>query len=140
MIFFILDDQILLTNYCSLKPENIYIDINNEIFLVLGHAFNELKDNITYKNNELIYNQTSKPYFVHGPGSTYLDNIIINIGCFHTDGDIIQKQIYDDFWNKKIYFLVPHFLNEKKEYIIIIFLIVIFIITIVYSKSKNNKS
>lgn len=133
-----MDDQILLTNYCSLKPDDIYIDLNNEIFLVLGHYFNELKDNITYKNNELIYNQTNKPYFVHGPSSTYLDNIIINIGCNHTDGDKIQKQLYDDFWNKKVYTIILHFLKEKIEYIIIIFLLVIFIITIVYLKYKKS--
>jgi hypothetical protein len=129
-----MDDQILLTNYCSIKPNDIYIDLNNEIFLVLGDAFNDLKKDITFSNNELIYKGTKKPYFIHSP-CTYLDNIILNIGCNHTDGNTIQTQIYNDYWNKKIYTLLSHFLNEKKEMIIIVILL-IFIIFYVICKKK----
>ena len=128
------DDQILLTDYCSKKPENIYIDNNCEIFLVLSHPFNELTENISFVNNELIYNN-SRPFFIHGPASTYLDNIIRRIGCDYTDKTSIKSELYNDFWKKKIYYLVPHFLNEKMEY----FLIIIFIILIIILMIKSKK-
>ncbi len=130
------DDQILLINYCNLKPNNIYIDTQNEIFLVLVNSFKNIKKDITYDNKQLIYKQTSKPFFVHAPASTYLDDIIINTGCNHLDGNKIQNDLYIDFWNKKIYFLIIHIIKQKIEFIIILILLIIIIYFII--KSKKN--
>ena len=132
-----LDDQILLTNYCNLYPSDIYIDIDNEIFLVLSHSFEELKDKINFNSsNEIIYNNTSKPFFVHGPASTYLDFIIKGIGYNHNDNNTIKEEIYNDFWNKKIYILIPHFFNEKIDLIMIILFFILIVILVLKSYKK----
>ena len=131
------DDQILLTNYCISFPHDIYVDIYNDIFLVIGHSFNDLKYKITFENNEIIYNNKFKPFFVHGPGSTYLDYIIKNIGCNHTDKNLIQNQIYKDYWNKKIYDLIKHHIKEKQSIILFIIILIIWISYYLTNKIKK---
>lgn len=128
------DDQILMTKYCNINQSDFYIDVNNEIFIVIADSFNDLKKNITFENKQLIYDSKSKPFFVHGPASTYLDYIIKNIGCEYEENDKIKNQIYDDFFNDKIYKLTKHMIvekqNEKKNEIIIVILIIILFIVL----------
>lgn len=132
------DDQILMTTYCNSNQAEFYIDINNEIFLVIGNSFNDIKQNITFKNNELIYNLRDKPFFIHAPASTYLDYIIKNTYSEYDDNNDIQKKIYNDFYNDKIYKLTNHFINEKKELLIMILLFIILLLFLI-NKSPKKK-
>lgn len=134
------DDQILLTKYCNTRPEDFYIDINNEVFAVIGKSFQQIDDLFIVDNNKIIYNN-SQPFFVHAPGSTFLDNLLIKIR--YTDSNDmnlikINNDIKKDSYKKMfdgIIHLTKHFTKEYLEIIILIVLCIIFIFVIM--KRRN---
>lgn len=128
------DDQRLLTKYCKLNPNNIYIDTENELFLTLELSYQEIDQHLDFKDNKVYY-QNNAPFFIHGVGRTYLDNIIIKMNYPYQDK--INIQIYNDF-NKNILFRVR---NSNTGIVIIIIIIILIIITviIIYKKTKKNK-
>jgi len=71
------DDQILFTKYCK-RNSDLYIDINNEIFLTLDNNFGEI-DKLVISNNKIIYNNNI-PFFIHTPIITFLGNVIKFLG------------------------------------------------------------
>ena len=71
------DDQVLLNKYCNLNPDDVYIDIKNEIFLTIDSPYEEV-DDLILENNVVKYNG-NEPFILHGPGSTFLDNIVIKL-------------------------------------------------------------
>lgn len=86
------DDQILMTKFCNLNDSIFYIDKNNEIFLALDHPLNEIDNIINISNGKNISYNDNFPFFLHGPGSTFLDNVIQKLGyCDHELG--INQQI-----------------------------------------------
>jgi hypothetical protein len=131
------DDQILFTKYCNRNPNDIYIDSNNEIFLTLESPYKEIDTYIEFKKNNnkvsLYYNNNS-PFFVHGPGETYLDNIIINMNYYYDYNNKINKKLKDDFY-KKAYF---RFINSIINKICLIVIFVLFIIFLIYMLYKKN--
>lgn len=135
------DDQILMTKYCNLNQADFYIDINNEIFIVIADSFNDLKKNITFENKQLIYDSKSKPFFVHGPASTYLDYIIKNIGCEYDENENIKikNQIYKDFFDDKIYNLTKHIIIEKKNEIFLVILIILLLVILFIKYLSQSK-
>jgi len=120
------DDQMLMTKYCSLNDSIFHIDKNNDIFLTLDHPLNEIDSlvNISASDRKVSYNNTF-PFFLHGPGSTYLDNIIQKLGyCNHKLGinEIIKYK----------YNFIHVFLNEyPKLFSFFLFAIVISIVFLI---------
>ena len=89
------DDQILLTQYCNIHKDIIYIDNDSNIFLVyMTSPEKSILDNKNIKlnkNNELIY-FNAKPYFIHGPANTKLIELLIKLNYNITPEEI--NQIY----------------------------------------------
>jgi len=124
------DDQVLLIKYCNLYPNDIFIDTKNKLFLVLPFPFTDLNKLITIEDNQVIYNN-NKPFFIHAPGSGYLDNIIINLGYDYDYNDKIKDRLF-----KKVVYRVPYYL---KEFLFdnIFIIVCILVIIIIYFKFKK---
>jgi hypothetical protein len=84
------DDQKLLTKYCQIYPNDIYIDIHNEIFLVIHNSLNEIYNELEIDNNNNISYNKNHPYFIHGASSSYL-NKLIKRGGYQIDNQTIKK-------------------------------------------------
>jgi hypothetical protein len=115
------DDQILLTKYCQNYSNDFYIDINNELFLVLPRPLEELDNYVNIENNKVVYNNTY-PFFIHASGYGYLDNIIIKLG--YSNNPNIKNKLYYDYFKNHINL---HIIPNKYYYIIIMIVIFIFI-------------
>ena len=129
------DDQILLTKYCKKNANDIYIDTENNLFLTLGSPYQEIDQYLNFKDNKAYY-QNNAPFFIHGAGGTYLDNIIIKMNYPYQDK--INIQIYNNF-NKNMLFRI---MNNNKAIVIItiiIITIIIIVVIIIYKKFIKNK-
>jgi hypothetical protein len=125
------DDQKLLIKYCNIINNNdIFIDIDNKIFLTLNKPFAEIDNLIEINNNEIIYNN-NKPFFLHGPGQTYLDNIIKLLGY-----DLNHNKIKNAMIDKTIKRALFEWKNNKM--IQIFFVIIVLIIIIYFLRKFNN--
>ena len=130
------DDQILLTKYCNIRPNDFYIDINNEVFAVVCKMFQQIDDLFIIDNNKIIYNN-SQPFFIHAPGFTFLDKLLIKIGYSDSNNKNLIK-INDDLQknsSNKMFNTLIHFAKEYLEFIILIVLCIIFIFIII--KRRN---
>lgn len=74
------DDQKLLTNLCNSDSKLFNIDTNNNFFLTLVHPLHEIDDVIEINEYGEISYDGVFPFFLHGPGSTYFDNVIKKLG------------------------------------------------------------
>jgi hypothetical protein len=129
------DDQIILTKYCKLYPNNIYIDVNSEIFFTICNPYQNIDDLLVFDNNNIYYNN-SRPFFIHGPGETYLDNILIKMNINYNDN--ICDKLKNDSFKKRIFRLK----NISFIYYLIFFIFLIliyFTITYFLNKSKLKK-
>lgn len=127
------DDQVLLTNYCNENIYDIYIDINNELFLTTIDTFNELNMDDKIYDNELIYDN-NKPFFIHSAGSTCMGNLIEKLG-YDIDKNIICSKI-----TEKVNFdLIQHYnlilFDSYGLYVLIIIIFIYIYYKIIY---KNN--
>ena len=139
------DDQILMTKYCKKNPTDFYIDTENEIFFVLDSPYKEITNDVIIENKMIKtkHNQIS-PFFIHGPGSTYLDGILIELGYKDIN---VKEELYGDFYKKLCMYIHPSIYNfytkhtkhtknmkgdfkEIKKYIILLIIILIFVIII----------
>lgn len=105
------DDQILMTKYCNLNND-LYIDIDNKLFLTISSSLNDLNKYITYKDNKLTY-KGNYPFFIHAPGYGILDTIIEKLGYSKCN---IRYNLYKEFFKKKILL----YFNEILPYILLI--------------------
>jgi len=88
------DDQILMIKYCNISNNNdIFIDTDNKLFLSLDKGFAEIDYVIKVNNKEIIY-KNNRPFFLHAPGQTYLDNTIRLLGYNLTNNNIKKKMIF----------------------------------------------
>lgn len=122
-----LDDQQILTKYCKKSPNDIYIDINNELFLTIDRPFDSIDSYINIKNNK-IYHNNNQPFFIHGNGSTYLDSILLHLGYKNVN---INNKLYEK--NVIKYYYVTYF----SAFWYIIVYIVLFIILLIYILAKK---
>ena len=132
------DDQILLTKYCKKRPTDITVDTNNKLFLTLELPYQEIDKYLEFKDNKVYY-QNNAPFFIHGAGQTYLDNILIRLNYNYNNNDKINQKIYNDYYNT-IIFRIKN--NNSSIAIIIILIIIIFIILFVILNKylyKNRK-
>ena len=74
------DDQILLTKFCDMNRDSIYIDVNFELFLTFDKPFFEIDGYLSITSDKKVYYKGKRPFFIHGPGQTYLDNTLKKIG------------------------------------------------------------
>jgi hypothetical protein len=128
------DDQKLLTKYCKLNPDSIYIDTNGELFVSLENKYKNIDDNFTYKNNNIYFNEY-QPFFIHGPGETYLDNILIKMNLDYDNNNKICDMLSKDYINKQIFRLK----NNNILIFFILLLFIIFIILFIMNKKKKNR-
>lgn len=105
-----MDDQVLLNKYYYTHKEDIYIDINAELFLTIGSPLTDLAKFVNIKNNTIYYKQ-NKPFFIHAAGCGYLDTILKELN--YTLKNDISKEIKNDFIKKT-------FNNLKKNSLIFI--------------------
>jgi hypothetical protein len=144
------DDQILMKKYCRLHPNEIYIDSDSELFLTIDKPYSEVDNLVKIENGRVYYNNSnsntnSQPFFIHGPGGTYLDNLLIMLG--HENNGEVKEKIKNDFYKKCSLYLSPSLYNsffENNNYMyfffIIIILILIIIVFLIYYKNKFIKN
>lgn len=126
------DDQVLMTKYCNLYPNDIYIDINNELFLTLGYPLYDLYDLVNFNNGVITYNNNN-PFFIHAPGYGILDTIVKKLN-YDTDDTInIKDKLYKNFFEKKIMLYVNYILSYEN---IILCILTILLLTIFYYKKQ----
>ena len=125
------DDQKLLIKYCNMHNNDIFIDTDNKLFLTFGKPYSEIDYLIQVNNNGIIYNN-NKPFFIHAPGQTYLDNTIRLLGYNLNNNNIKKKMIERNV--KKIVFII----KDNLIVILIVLFIVLFIFyyTIKFYKKK----
>jgi len=135
------DDQILLTKYCIANPNDIYIDTNGELFLTLESPYKNIDNLFKFENNNIYYNNY-RPFFIHGPGETYLDNILIKMNIDYDYNNKINEKLSKNFY-KKIYFRIknglPFIISSLVIFIILIILIVFIIKKFILKKNKKIK-
>jgi hypothetical protein len=129
------DDQLLITKYCNKTENDIYIDKNNELFLTIVNEYNELDELIKIDKNEVVYND-NKPFFIHGPSNTYLDNLIIKLGYDYNYNNKIKDLILENYLTKKKEQILNHIYQYKESIYVIIISIILFIC--LYRKYKNQ--
>jgi hypothetical protein len=128
------DDQILFTKYCNLRPNDIYIDKQNELFLTITCSLSDLEKKIKYhldeEGKEIISYGNHLPFFIHANGFGYLDNIIMRLGYnnFNNDGRVVNdcyvyKQLYSKFIHEKVKFYIFYFFKHFQIYIMIFFFV-----------------
>jgi len=125
------DDQVLLTKYCTLNPNDIYIDVDGEIFLTLIRK-GDLSNYVEIKNSEIFYNN-HRPFFIHAAGGmSHLDSIIPEIGYEYNDN--VKDQLFSVYYKKFLYYFKIHLVNIFIAIAIIILVYLFFIY-----KKKNYK-
>ena len=122
------DDQKILVQYCKSNPNDIYIDLNNELFLTIDRPFDSIHPYLTVKDNK-IYHKNNRPFFIHGNGNTYLDSTLDLIGYKNVNINNILSKKY-----KTRYFFITYF----NEICYVSIYIVIFIVLFIYILIKKN--
>jgi hypothetical protein len=73
------DDQYLLTQYCIINKNNVYIDNKQDFFLTIHKPFFNIDGELKFNSGKAYYNN-KQPFFIHGPSCTHLNNVIIKLG------------------------------------------------------------
>jgi len=122
------DDQVLLTKYCNKYEKDIYIDKKNELFWVPINALHEIHEkSYVVKNNNLIV-KNQRPFFVHGPGGTYLDKVIIKLKYNYDYNNKVKDKIKNSLIKKTN---AKDVLKNNYKNIIIILMFIIVIILLI---------
>jgi hypothetical protein len=142
------DDQVLMTKYCKKNTKDFYIDTENEIFFVIDNPYKEITNEVIVENKVVkTYNQ-KKPFFIHGPGSTYLDGILLKLGYSDVK---VKQELFDDYYKKICMYVHPSVYNYYKNnnkniallfliVFLLFFLIIILLVFGFYYFSKYEKS
>lgn len=130
-----INDQLLMTKYCN-ENNDIYSDTESKLFLSLLYPLEELDKYITIDKNKNIFYKSNKPFFIHAPGNSYLDNIIYKLG-YSIEPNKINKELYNNFYQKVLEYIIFYI---KENYTILLFILCIIIITIfLLNKFKYKK-
>jgi len=129
------DDQKLLVKYCNLyNNDDIYIDEKNLFFLTLDKPYAEIDYLININDNKEIIFNSNKPFFLHAPGQTVLDNTIKLLG--YNLNTSIKNKMYKKEIDKSIF----EFKNNKIKQVILFIIVLITAIYFWKSKYKINRS
>jgi hypothetical protein len=132
------DDQILMNTYSKLHPNEIYIDINTELFLTISKPLENIKNFTKIKNN-IVYSNNNKPFFIHAAGSGYMNDILEELG-YDIDKQI-EIDLKNNFNNKNFnQFIKNNIIKilkyiDKYKYDILFGFILFFIISYIFIKS-----
>ena len=132
------DDQKLLTIYCKNNEKDVYIDSNNEIFLVLEDSYEEIDKSLLFYKDHVIYNNNS-PFFIHGAGETLLDNIIIKLNYNYDYNNKVRDNIIKNYYNKTFFRIKNLDFNIIVFTFIFIFIFIFIIIIIIFNKKLISK-
>ena len=113
------DDQKLITDYCSLKHDNFYIDAKREIFFAIVTSF-----------REVCIPENTNPFFVHAAGCAFLTNIL-NARGYHNVDPFIKIELTKYFIQKAIGHITT-FIKRQFLKIICIILMILLIIKLLY--------
>jgi hypothetical protein len=135
------DDQIQMKKYCREHPNDFYIDINSEMFLTINKPYYDIDHLVKIDENNHLYYKNSKPFFIHAPAGTFLDNILSKLG--YTTDIQIREQIKNDFYKKYSMYLSPTFysnyIENNNKYLILFIILLVIIIFLIYFLYKNKK-
>jgi hypothetical protein len=124
------DDQVLLTQYCNKNPTDFFIDKNSNFFLVIHKPLHDI-DKYLLIENEVIYYNNNKPFFIHAPSCTKLNNVLLKLNYNITKEEINNINIeFKKYLMKKTIFYINIIFNNNKYIILIV--IIIFIIYKIY--------
>jgi len=118
------DDQFLMTNYCILNPNNIYIDTKAELFLTLVDSSKQINIDPYIYDGQIIYN-LQKPFFIHAPANTCIENLLEK-NKYNVNNNNICDEIIENSKNKISHYLWL-FINNIGIYILIIILTLVLV-------------
>jgi len=143
------DDQVEMKKYCRLHPNDFYIDIHSEIFLTINKPYCNIDHLIEIDENNNLYYKEKKPFFIHAPAGTFLDNVLTRLG-YNID-ITIHEQIKNDFYKKYSMYFSPTFysnyiennnityIENNNKYLILFIILIVIIIFLIYFLYKNKK-
>ncbi len=134
------DDQILLNKYNKNHPGDIFIDINNELFLTVGNALSDIKKYTIIENNTVYGLNKMKPFFIHAAGCGFLDNIIIDLGYKYDHFNKINDQVRNDYLIKMFNLMKNIIIKNFNKYKYKILFIIIFTLGIWEVRSQLNQA
>jgi hypothetical protein len=123
------DDQKILIEYCQKNTNDIYIDSPSELFFTKVMYLQEI-NNIVINNNQIFFDN-QKPFFIHANGGGFLDDIILKLGYNYDNNNRIKDQIFMEIINEKL--MKGIFANY-----ILYFILFVSIIIIIYILYKLN--
>jgi hypothetical protein len=130
----IADDQQLLTEYCNVNSNDIYIDDHKSMFCTIFAPFTNITKFVDIKNGQEVHYNSNRPFLIHACGFGFLDNLIHNLGYDIELGVISNQILYDSF--DRIY--RSHILRLLKEYwlrFLLAFLLLVVVVFVVRAHS-----
>lgn len=122
------DDQIRMNHFCRTFPSLVDIDYDNQYFIVVNNSLQSIVDsdmiisdgNVTYKR--------MRPFFAHGNGNTYLDDLIMSLGYDMTEEEreVIHRYNQTSVVKKVLYYTDLCF-RQYLSWFFIIVIIVLFL-------------
>lgn len=127
------DDQLLLTQYCSLHPDSFFIDTKSQFFLTIVDPFRSVLNHVSIQNNTVSYNN-SQPFIIHGAGLTDMDSLLLSLNYNLSQDDLISLQNYRfNAFLKKTFIYLPRIFCSSN-----FILFSIFVIYVIYLVKKNK--
>ncbi len=128
------DDQILMNSYNKLHPNEIYVDINTEIFATIIDTLNSIKKYVSIHNDSIYFNN-NKPFFIHGASSSFMNEIIEELG-YKVDNKI-EIDMKNNYYKKLFVQIKDIFIKNinKYKYNILFGFIIFIIISYIFIKS-----
>ncbi len=130
------NDQVLFSKYCRVYPSELYIDEDNEIFLVINGALDHIdyKDEMKVINNKVIYKNKYDPCIIHAVGATNINNLIKQLGYDNVNPITLKDTIQYDITS------IKHYSYFLRYYILVLFILgLILIIVSIIQQLKYKK-
>ena len=124
------NDQLLLTQYFNKNPKFFYIDKKSKFFAVVHKPLHNIDNYFQIKKNNVFYKE-NRPYFVHAPACTKLNNLLMKLNYS------LNKEQINTIDNDLKNYIITKFILYSKNYIY--FLIILFIILIIYFVFQKKK-
>jgi len=123
------DDQKILIEYCQKNTNDIHIDSLSELFFTKFMFLQEI-NNLVINDNKIFFDN-QKPFFIHANGGGFLDDIIIKLGYTYDNNNRIKDKIFMEIINEKL-------MKGMLANYILYFILFVSIIIIIYILYKIN--